>query len=307
MRRTSPGSSPGCSGRASAPLLDTYEAERRRRRGEPRGHRRNDALHGPPAVAPRAQPRAARQRPLALFRRRVNSGRLAEPFSYAASPGPGPVPATPWRGRAGWSAQEGRLRDRLGRDLVLLRSAPERPSLDVGCKVVVAGAELARRYGSQPRAWLIRPDGHIADSLPLARKRSWPSCPPSLPGAPTPAVTFGRLRDSVWITRPHREIVLKSGLALDAGEPASSWCPGGAAGRPEMTSKVSAVPSGFCCARFRTPIGRRRIGPRSRPAPARIPPTASAPGRARVRASETKSGKRRAHIAAWRGGTRWTR
>ncbi len=168
-------------GQASASLLDSYDAERR-----------------PAAVENLAVTEASMQfmvphgwwrrawRNLVLrasvrsrwFRRRVNSGRLAKPFTYPAAPGPdkGSLP------RHGAVApdgplDEGRLRDRLGRGFVLLLVGVGPPSAEVGCVVVVAGPVLARRYGSQPRAWLIRPDGHIADSLPLSSDAAFAQLP----------------------------------------------------------------------------------------------------------------------------------
>jgi hypothetical protein len=94
----------------------------------------------------------------------VNSGRLAEPAVYRVPTGPGrsvnhvgavapdaPLPAG------------GRLRERLGRGWVLVipaghRHRPER------AEAVEVGPGTA--YGAD-RAWLVRPDGHVAASLPL--------------------------------------------------------------------------------------------------------------------------------------------
>ncbi len=157
-------------GRASASLLDTYERERRPAAVEnlavteasmrfmvPRGRLRRAWRN----LVLRASVRSR------WFRRRVNSGRLAEPFTY---PGPaGPEGRLPRHGAVAPDGplDEGWLRDRIGRDFVLVLVGAEAPPADLGCEVVVAGPELARRYGTEPRAWLIRPDGHIADSLPL--------------------------------------------------------------------------------------------------------------------------------------------
>ena len=125
------------------------------------------------------------------LRRRVNSGRLAEPTTYAAPPGP-PDGSLPRHGAVAPDGPlgEGRLRDRIGRGFVLLLVGMDRPSAEVGCELLVAGEELARRYGSQPRAWLIRPDGHIADSLALASDAAHAELPAfvargTIPRAPT--------------------------------------------------------------------------------------------------------------------------
>ena len=90
-----------------------------------------------------------------------------------------------------------RLRDLIGPDFLLLlvcRTTPERAAAmairaaglawPAPCRVAVVGAdrplrgvsvlrddvgELVRAYGAAgSRAWLIRPDGHLAGSLPLA-------------------------------------------------------------------------------------------------------------------------------------------
>ncbi len=156
---------------AAESLLDSYDAERRPAAVEnlavteqtmrfmvPRGWWRrawrNLVLRG-----------SVRSR---WFRRRVNSGRLAEPSTYPAAPGPADR-SLPRRGALAPDGPlgEGRLRDRIGRNFVLLLVGVDRPSAEVGCELLVAGEELARQYGAQPRAWLIRPDGHIADSLAL--------------------------------------------------------------------------------------------------------------------------------------------
>ena len=158
-------------GRASESLLDSFDAERRPAAVEnlavTEASMRFMVPHGWWRRAWRNLVLRASVRSR-WFRRRVNSGRLAQPFTYPAAPGPADR-SLPRHGAVApdGSLDEGRLRDRLGRDFVLLLVGAEIPSRDVGCDVVVAGEELARHYGSQARAWLIRPDGHIADSLAL--------------------------------------------------------------------------------------------------------------------------------------------
>ena len=149
---------------AAGALLDTYDAERRpaaldnlaatdatMRFMAPHGrwHRawRNLVLR----LAPR----------LGWFRSRVNSGRLAEPATYAAR-GPDD-PRLPRHGSVAPDAPlpgGGRLRDRLGSGFVLLVPRPIEAPVPV---VVIRPSSV---YGDD-RAWLVRPDGYIADSLPL--------------------------------------------------------------------------------------------------------------------------------------------
>jgi 2-polyprenyl-6-methoxyphenol hydroxylase-like FAD-dependent oxidoreductase len=201
------------SGRAPADLLESYDAERRAAAVEnlavtdasmrfmvPRGRLRrlvrNAILRGSIRLPP--------------LRRRVNSGRLAQPYVYADSPivVPGPeearlplhgdvAPDAPCRviGPEAESPVE-RLRDLIGPCFVALlvcgkgsriaspaavRAA--RLAWPAPCLIVVVGPSaalspaivledvdgvLARRYGAAgQRAWLIRPDGHVAGSLPL--------------------------------------------------------------------------------------------------------------------------------------------
>jgi 2-polyprenyl-6-methoxyphenol hydroxylase-like FAD-dependent oxidoreductase len=143
------------------------------------------------------------------LRRRVNSGRLAQPYVYADSPivRPGPEePALPVHGDVAPDARcrtiDGaapnrveRLRDLLGSSFLALVVCPKDSGLaqsaavraarlawPVPCRVAVLGSSvplspataledpegaIVRRYGAGPRSWLIRPDGHIAASLPL--------------------------------------------------------------------------------------------------------------------------------------------
>ena len=164
-------------GDAPPELLDTYEAERlpaaRANLQATQATMRFMAPHG-------ALRRAWRDLVLRLaprfgwFRRRVNSGRLAEPAAYAASPivAEDPVPHVPPRHGSVAPDVElpdgGRLRDRLGSGYVVVvpRAATLRlPTIVVGCDSA---------YGEE-RAWLVRPDGYVADSCPFDRAdgHSW--------------------------------------------------------------------------------------------------------------------------------------
>jgi 2-polyprenyl-6-methoxyphenol hydroxylase-like FAD-dependent oxidoreductase len=160
-------------GEAAPSLLDSYEAERRPVAAE--NLRVTDATmrfmapHGSVRrawrdVVLRMAPRSA------WFRARVNSGRLAEPATYAPQAGRATEPV-----RTGSVAPDvplpggGRLRDRLGRGFVIVAPGAFGAFGAVGAS---ARAELvavgdASTYGSD-RAWLVRPDGHLAGSLPLA-------------------------------------------------------------------------------------------------------------------------------------------
>jgi hypothetical protein len=99
----------------------------------------------------------------------VNSGRLAEPSVYRPSvviaPDPG-VSGGPRHGRVAPDAAlpDGeRLRDRLGRGYAVVAAEP----------IEVAGVDVITldRSAVYPagRAWLIRPDGYVADSRPIER------------------------------------------------------------------------------------------------------------------------------------------
>ncbi|HEX2141917.1 MAG TPA: FAD-dependent monooxygenase [Candidatus Limnocylindria bacterium] len=202
------------SGDAPERLLNSYHAERRAAAVEnlavTEATMRFMVPHGPLRrvwrdVVLRGSVRAG---PL---RRRVNSGRLAQPFAYAGSPviQPGPddprLPAhgdvAPDAACALLRADPGerpvtRLRDLVGHGFLVLLACGERPDLAVAAavraarlawptdvRVAVVGAgtvpggvlllddvrgELASIYAAAgPRAWLIRPDGHLAGSLPL--------------------------------------------------------------------------------------------------------------------------------------------
>ena len=164
-------------GAAPPALLDTYEAERRPaalanlRATEATMHFM--APHG-------AMRRAWRDLILRLaprfgwFRRRVDSGRLAEPAAYASSSivaeDPG-ADASPRHGSVAPDAAmpgSGRLRDRLGGGYVVV--VPRPTELPVGTLVV--GPDSV--YGDE-RAWLLRPDGYVGDSCQLDRAgaHSW--------------------------------------------------------------------------------------------------------------------------------------
>jgi hypothetical protein len=200
-------------GRAPASLLESYDAERRAAAVEnlavTDASMRFMVPHGPlRRLVRNAILRGSVRFP--ALRRRVNSGRLAQPFVYAASPivVPGPddarlpahgdvAPDAPCQviGPPPESPVE-RLRDLIGGGFVALlvcgkgsgiaspaavRAA--RLSWPAPCRIAVVGPSaplspatvledvdgvLARRYGAAGgRAWLIRPDGHIAGSLPL--------------------------------------------------------------------------------------------------------------------------------------------
>ena len=116
------------------------------------------------------------------LRRRVNSGRLAEPFTYGASP-----IVEPGLGQVAPDASlpaGGRLRDRLGRDFVALLVSPDGTG-PPGVLAVPADSVPGRRYapGGVPaggRLWLIRPDGHLA-----ARRDPWLAAPTSMRSSPS--------------------------------------------------------------------------------------------------------------------------
>ena len=154
-------------GRAPDALLDTYETERRAAAVE------NLAVTGAtmrfmvPSTPLRRRLRNAVLRGsvrVPALRRRVNSGRLAEPFVYAGSPvvEPGLGGVAPDAPLAGG----GRLRERLGGGFVALLVGPDGTGPD-GVVAVPADSAVGRRYapGGVPaggRLWLIRPDGHLS-------------------------------------------------------------------------------------------------------------------------------------------------
>jgi 3-(3-hydroxy-phenyl)propionate hydroxylase len=149
-----------------------------------------------------------------FLRRRVNSGRLSQPFSYSDSPVVAPDhddDRLPSHGAVAPDAacsamdpdEDGvtRLHDLVGGGflalLVVSRSADEAAAMAIRaagfawpapCRIAALGpdrplrhvtvlqdvaGELRRHYGAAgPRAWLIRPDGHLAGSLPLSERHS---------------------------------------------------------------------------------------------------------------------------------------
>ena len=160
-------------GRAAKRLLDSYDAERRA------AARRN--LEATNATMRFLAPHGLAQRMwrgLVLrmaprsrwFRARVNSGRLAEPASYAnlgIAPGPpDPGPSQPRDRRSRRPLPEGgRVRDRLGQGFVVILPRPLTDMPDWAEPMVVGPASV---YGPD-RAWLVRPDGYIAGSEPMDR------------------------------------------------------------------------------------------------------------------------------------------
>jgi 2-polyprenyl-6-methoxyphenol hydroxylase-like FAD-dependent oxidoreductase len=153
---------------ADGKILDTYESERRGAAVEnlaaTDATMRFMAPHGPLSRAwrntvLRLAPRSA------WFRRRVNSGRLAEPARYAPSSVCAGGPTDSGTPRHGSVAPDlrlpdgGRLRDRLGRGWVVL--VPTDVAAGMPGETVVIGRGTV--YGDD-RAWRVRPDGYLADS-----------------------------------------------------------------------------------------------------------------------------------------------
>lgn len=214
-------------GDAPANLLESYHAERRAAalenlavtdasmrfmvpRGRLRRALRNGILRGSLRV-----PR---------LRRLVNSGRLAQPFSYAASPIVTLGPADPRLPSVGGVAPDAscrvagnqgpatRLRELFGARFValLVGDAPRdaataavrasRLSWPAPCDVAALGpegplsgvtvledprGEIRRAYGAAgAAAFLIRPDGHLAARIPLQR----PAAVDALPGLQARAI-----------------------------------------------------------------------------------------------------------------------
>jgi 2-polyprenyl-6-methoxyphenol hydroxylase-like FAD-dependent oxidoreductase len=167
---------------ADPALLDGYEVERRGAALEnlaataatmrfmaPRGLVRRSWRTLVLALAPRS----------ATIRRRVNSGSLAEPARYPVA-GPD-EPGLPRRGSVAPDlllAGGTRLRERLGSGFVVLAPQP----LDLPLPVIDIGRATA--YGDD-RAWLVRPDGYLADSRPLDDAGELGSALSGLAGAAT--------------------------------------------------------------------------------------------------------------------------
>ncbi len=153
-------------GSAGDALLDTYEAERRPVAREnlavTDATMRFLAPHGPwrrawRNLVLRVGPRSA------WVRSRVNSGRLAEPATYPLDSADG---ASDLLGAVAPDAElpdGGRLRDRLGRGWAVV--LPGEP-VDVPRRSTPVVVGAGSPYGSG-RAWLVRPDGHVAAGLPL--------------------------------------------------------------------------------------------------------------------------------------------
>ncbi len=127
------------------------------------------------------------------FRRRVNSGRLAAPFSYPASALVGVPPAAglPAPGSILVDAPvttdgASRLRELTGGGFVALVFGSATAPVVEACRVLRVGSDLGDPTGRMtatydpdgaPRAWLIRPDGYLAgagtpDELPAMLARA---------------------------------------------------------------------------------------------------------------------------------------
>lgn len=95
------------------------------------------------------------------FRRRVNSGRLAEPARYPlGDPDDGAELRLGMVAPDVRLAPDGRLRDRIGHDFVVVASH----AVDAALPVVTVGPGTP--YGDR-HAWLVRPDGYLADRRPI--------------------------------------------------------------------------------------------------------------------------------------------
>jgi 2-polyprenyl-6-methoxyphenol hydroxylase-like FAD-dependent oxidoreductase len=199
------------SGDAPDALLDSYDLERRAAADEnlaiTDASMRFMVPHGPlRRLARNATLRGSVR--FGFLRRRVNSGKLSQPYSYSASPLVAPPhddERLPPHGEVapdarcallGGDASVTRLRDLVGNQFLVLligrtgaqRAAAKavragRLSWPAPTRVVALGpdtplrdvtvlrdphGELTRAYGGAgSRAWLIRPDGHLAGSIPL--------------------------------------------------------------------------------------------------------------------------------------------
>jgi 2-polyprenyl-6-methoxyphenol hydroxylase-like FAD-dependent oxidoreductase len=204
-------------GRAPQALLDSYDAERRAAAIEnlavTDASMRFMVPHGPLQRAARNAILRGSVRFDAL-RRRVNSGRLSQPYTYRSSPVVAPdhgddrlplhgavAPDAACRALGSDESTVTRLRDLVGADflaLLICRTGNQAaaamairaaglawPAL---CQIAVIGADtplrgvtvlkdpsgvLTQTYGAAgSRAWLIRPDGHLAGSTPLDARDS---------------------------------------------------------------------------------------------------------------------------------------
>lgn len=170
-------------GDSPASLLATYDMERGEAANENIAHStRSTDFIAPQSEAERLLRDAALSlaKSHAFAKRMVNSGRLSMPTAYAASPlstpcdggwDAGPPPGAPIvDARVG----EGYLTEHLGRDFTLLAGDEATAVLaPPGVAVVVADGqdELCARFALAPgRAYLIRPDGHVAARFLHAEK-----------------------------------------------------------------------------------------------------------------------------------------
>ena len=204
-------------GHAPVALLDSYDAERRAAAVENLAITDASMRFMVPHGLVRRAARNAILRGSVRFdplRRRVNAGKLSQPFSYAGSPVVAPdhdderlpvhgdvAPDAACKGLEPEGAAVTRLRDLIGGDFLALlvcredsitaasmairatglawpapcRIAivgPDKPLRDVAVLTDPRG-ELARSYGpAGSRGWLIRPDGHLAGSVPLDTRDS---------------------------------------------------------------------------------------------------------------------------------------
>ena len=188
-------------GEAAPTLLDTYEAERkpvaRENLAVTDATMRFLAPHGPVRRAwrnlvLRLAPRSA------WFRRRVNSGRLAEPATYAIAGAGPPEPGLPVLGSVAPDASlpdGGRLRDRLGRGFVAV--VPHAVAAGRLAEVVEVGERLRCTAtlgpGSSGRTAISR------RACRSARRRQ----PPSTSSSPDPSASAERL--PAWAPRDDRQ------------------------------------------------------------------------------------------------------
>jgi 3-(3-hydroxy-phenyl)propionate hydroxylase len=204
-------------GRAPEALLDSYDGERRAAAAEnlaiTDGSMRFMVPHGPlQRVARNAILRGSVR--FDALRRRVNSGRLSQPYTYRSSPVVAPdhgddrlpvhgavAPDAACRALGAAEPAVARLRDLVGADflaLLVCRTGSQAAAAmairaaglawPAPCRIAVIGAdtllrgvtvlrdpsgELIHTYGAAgSRAWLIRPDGHLAGSVPLDARES---------------------------------------------------------------------------------------------------------------------------------------